>query len=315
MNLMLSLLPSLFVMVGQAGATDDNARSVPVGRPAADEPARSSEEKAIRAASDAFVNAYNAGDAKAIEDLFTADAESIDEDGARVLGRRAIGESFAETFAANPGGKIVVRPDSLRFLGPDVAKEEGRTTVTFAGGEEPDSDRYTVIYVKRDGRWLQSFVREHADMDLTPRERLEELGWMIGEWVDESDSAVIFTTCRWAEDTSFLIRTYTVRVQGKPALTGTQRIGWDPVAGQFRSWNFDSQGGFSEGLWSREGNRWIIKMSGPLRSGKISTETNIITHVDKDKARWKSVDRTIAGRVLPDSPEFVLVRRPPRPNE
>ena len=54
-------------------------------------------------------------------------------------------------------------------------------------------------------------------------------------------------------------------------------------------------------------------MSGPLRNGKISTETNIITHVDKDTARWKSVDRTIGGRILPDSPEFVLVRTPPQP--
>ena len=138
---------------------------------------------------------------------------------------------------------------------------------------------------------------------------------MVGEWVDESDSAVIFTTCRWSEDKNFLLRNYSIQVQGKPAMTGTQRIGWDPVAGQFRSWNFDSQGGYSEGLWSREGDRWVIKLSGPLRNGKISTETNIITHVDKDTARWKSVDRTIGGRVLPDSPEFVLVRRPPQPKK
>ena len=51
------------------------------------------------------------------------------------------------------------------------------------------------------------------------------------------------------------------RSRARTRSRGTQRIGWDPVAGQFRSWDFDSQGGYSEGLWSRDGDRWIIKMS------------------------------------------------------
>ena len=136
---------------------------------------------------------------------------------------------------------------------------------------------------------------------------------MVGEWVDESDAAVVFTTCRWSEDKNFLLRHYTIQIEGRPAMTGTQRIGWDPVTGQFKSWVFDSQGGQSEGLWSRDGDRWVIKLAGPLRNGKSSTETNIITRANNDTARWKSVDRTAAGHVLPDSPEFVLVRKPPLP--
>ena len=192
-----------------------------------------------------------------------------------------------------------------------MAKEEGRCTITPAGAGGPDVDRYTVLYVKKDGKWLQSSVREHPDHDLSPHERLKELEWLVGDWVDESDAAVVFTTCRWSEDKNFLLRHYTFHIQGRPAMTGTQRIGWDPVTGQFKSWVFDSQGGQSEGLWSRDGDRWVIKMSGPLRGGKISTETNIITRVNKDMARWKSVDRTAGGQVLPDSPEFVLVRKPP----
>jgi hypothetical protein len=103
-----------------------------------------------------------------------------------------------------------------------------------------------------------------------------------------------------------------VQIQGKIASTGTQRIGWDPLSNSFRSWVFDDQGGYSEGTWSRDGQRWVVKMSGPLREGKISTETNIITPVNKDMARWKSVDRTVSGMLLPDTPEFVLVRKPPQ---
>lgn len=308
----------LFLAAGGFGHAQAQAERPKPGSPAqaaASAPERADDLKAIRAAGTAFVRAFNAGDAAAIAACFTDDAESIDEDGTVVRGKEAIAEAFAAAFAASPGDTMRVRADSVRFIGPDVAEEEGQCTVipAKARGGSPDIDRYTVIYVKRDGKWLQSSVREHPEPDLSPHERLKELEWMVGEWVDESDSAVIFTTCRWSEDTNFLLRNYTIQIQGKPAMTGTQRIGWDPLTGQFKSWTFDSRGGYSEGLWSRDGNRWVVRMSGPLRNGKISAETNIITQVNKDMARWRSVDRSAAGALLPDSPEFVLVRKPPRP--
>jgi uncharacterized protein (TIGR02246 family) len=294
---------------------DAGLAAVLAGQASAGASEGSQDERAIRATSAAFVKAFNAGDARAIAELLTEDVESTDEDGSVVQGKWAVADLFAQAFTASPGGKMEIRIDSIRFLTPEVAKEEGRSTITPAGGGPPDVDRYSVLYVKKNGKWLQSSIREHPEHDLSPHERLKELEWMLGEWVDESDSAVIFTTCRWSEDRNFLLRHYAIRVEGKPALDGTQRIGWDPVTGQFKSWLFDSQGGYSEGLWSREGNRWIVKLSGPLRDGKITTETNIITKVRDGMARWQSVDRTVAGRLLPDTREFVLVRRPPQPEK
>jgi uncharacterized protein (TIGR02246 family) len=298
-----------------AAGIDERPNTTSTGQSPANRSEGTSDEKAIRATSAAFVKAFNAGDAKAIADLLTEDAESTDEDGTVVQGKWAVADLFAQAFAASPGSKMETRIDSIRFLTPEVAKEEGRSTITPAGEGAPDVDRYSVLYVKKDGKWLQSSIREHPEQDLSPHERLKELEWMLGEWVDESDSAVIFTTCRWSEDQNFLLRLYRIQVQGKPALNGTQRIGWDPATGQFKSWVFDSQGGYSEGLWSREGNRWVVKLSGPLRDGKITTETNIITKVRDGMARWQSVDRTVAGRLLPDTREFVLVRKPPQPEK
>jgi uncharacterized protein (TIGR02246 family) len=315
---MRSLLSLTVVLLGglcPAAAMDDPANTAATGQTPASKSEPTADETAIRAASAAFVKAFNASDAQAIADLFTEDVESIDEDGTVVKGKRAVADLFAQAFSASPGSKMEIRTDSIRFLSPEVAKEEGRSTIKPAGAGAPDVDRYSVLYVKRDGKWLQSSIREHPEQDLSPHERLKELEWMLGEWVDESDSAVIFTTCRWSEDQNFLLRHYAIHVEGKPALNGTQRIGWDPVTGQFKSWVFDSKGGYSEGLWSREGNRWVVKVSGPLRDGKITTETNIITKVRDGMARWQSVDRTVAGRVLPDSREFVLVRRPPQPEQ
>jgi hypothetical protein len=256
---------------------------------------------------------FNAGDAIAITELLAEEAESTGEDGSLVQCKCAVAELVAETLASSPGSKMQVRIGSIRFLSPDVAKEVGRCSITPAEGGVPEVSRYTVIYVKKGGKWLQSSIREHPDHEISPHDRLKGLAWMVGEWVDESDAAVIFTTCRWSDDHQFLLREYTIHVDGKPAMSGSQRIGWDPVTSQFKSWVFDSQGGYSEGLWSRDDNRYVVKLSGPLRDGKISTKTNIITKVRDGIVRWQSVDRTIGGRLLPDTREFVLVRKPPQP--
>jgi uncharacterized protein (TIGR02246 family) len=277
--------------------------------------ARADDRAAVGAAAESFVKAYNAGDVKALAALFADDAESVDKDGAAVQGRAAIASQFSRVFAADPGGKVRLRVDSLRFLGNDVAKEEGRCTVTpgTGTGGRPETDRYTVLYVRQAGRWLQSYVREHAGDEPGPHERLEDLAWLVGEWVDESPEAVIVTACKWSDDGNFLLRTYEIKVAGKLAMSGVQRIGWDAASGQLKSWVFDSQGGSSEGLWSRDGDRWVVKLSGPLQGGKTFSETNVFTRVNDDMIRWKSTDRTVAGQVAPDLGEFVIARKPPRP--
>ena len=156
---------------------------------------------------------------------------------------------------------VSTAPDTVAFrhLGASLTyREEGRAVVTPAKGA-PVARLYTVLFVKRDGRWLMADVRETDDTAASPHDRLKELEWMIGQWVDESPEAVISTDCRWSDDKNFLLRSYTIQVAGVPAMSGVQRIGWDPITGQIKSWVFDSQGGHSEGLWSRDGNRWAVQ--------------------------------------------------------
>jgi uncharacterized protein (TIGR02246 family) len=290
---------------------------------------RSADEKAIRDAGAAFVRTYNAGDARAIADLFTPDAEVIDEHGHRIQGRDAIAGHFAQTFDANPGETIEVAIDSIRFLGREAAKEEGRARLTPAPasaqpsakiraespglGHAPHSSGYTVLYVRQDGRWLQSSVREHVDEAVTPHQRLEPLGWLLGEWVDEGGASVVSSDTRWSEDGNFLIRAFTLHVQGRPAMSGTQRIGWDPLTRQIKSWVFDSEGGHGEALWSRDGSRWVVKASGVLPDGRVASATQVYTVVNPHLVHWKSIDRTAGEQVESDTAEFVMVRKPPRP--
>ena len=207
------------------------------------------DEKAIAGLVAAFTKAFNGGDAAAAAATFAEDALVVDEHGERIEGRAAIRAGLAASFAENPGSTIAIKVDSLRFLGPDTALEEGRTTITPAeAGAAPEITRFTVVYIKKNGQWLQSAVRDEHAHDLGPHDRLKELEWLVGDWINESQDAVVNTTCKWTEDGNFLIRDFTMKTQGQPVLSGTQRIGWDAVKRQFKTWIFDSEGGLWRGV-------------------------------------------------------------------
>lgn len=119
---------------------------------------RPEDEKAIRGVGDAFARAFAAGDSRSVAAMFSEDAELIDESGQRILGRPSIEEYYDALFQARPKSTIEIAIDSLRFLSPDVAKEEGHTRVK-SSDEAATLRRYTVLYIKQDGRWLYSSAR------------------------------------------------------------------------------------------------------------------------------------------------------------
>jgi uncharacterized protein (TIGR02246 family) len=279
----------------------------------ANAPIQSQEEKEIRAFDDLYIRDYNNADAKALAARFTEDAEVVEEDGYRYQGRPLIEERLTETFAENKGAKMAIEIESIRILNPDAVKEEGHTIVTPAKGGAATHRRYTVLLVKREGRWLLSSVREEHEPMLSPHVHLQSLEWMVGDWLDEGADSVVRVNCRWSEDQNFLIRTFQVKHQGKDVMTVTQRIGWDPVARQVRSWEFDSEGGFGEGKWGQEGERWVIKHTATRPEGTTVTATNTLLRERPDLVRWTSADRVVGSESIPDEESYVFVRVPPPP--
>jgi uncharacterized protein (TIGR02246 family) len=286
------------------------APSAPVQGPLTDRP---EEEKAIRAVAEAFTGAYNAGDAKAVAALYTEDAEFIDEYGGLIQGRPLIQDFYSAIFQERPGVAIEIALDSLRFLGPDVAKEEGQTRLKPSGGQPATVRRYTVLFVKKEGRWSYSSVREEHETALAHHERLKNLEWMVGEWLDQSSDSTVHVSCRWSEDKNFLLRDFTIHVQGQRVMTVSQRIGWDPLTRQIKSWFFDSEGGYGDALWVHKGGEWVIKSTGVLPDGQTATATNMLVRIGPNKASWKSTERTLGGQSVPDSAEYIMVRRLPPP--
>ncbi len=295
-----------------AKAPPAKAAAAPATKAPPAKSSREADEKAIRLVAADFAKHYNAHDAKALAGLFTADAEIVDEAGIATQGRAQIEESFAAIFEDNPDSQIEVNVKSIRLLGPSVAIEDGTTTTVHDPAETPERNRYTVVHIKQDGNWLMASARDLADEPLEA-EKLKELAWMIGEWVDESPDALIRTSTHWADNQHFLLSEFTIHVAGRPLMQGTQRIGWDPLAKIIRSWVFDSEGGFAEGTYSHDGDRWIVKLSGVTRDGKVASATNITTVIGKDRFVWESHDRSVGGEAQPDLDPVSVVRKPPNP--
>lgn len=320
-----SVLTGLCVLglcFGLAPAGPGRAQEKAVEPPGTGAEARGQDEAALRALVAEFTKAFNAGDARAVAALFTDKARVVTQSGRSIEGREAIEKLFAASFQETPGQTIEVKTENLRVLNTNAAIEEGTATVTTppsAGGSQgtTETTRYAVAYVKRDGKWLQDSIRDYTlpepTEELTAHDHLKELEWLVGDWIDESDEAEVRTTCLWSENQSYLLRSFQVKIRGKASTTGKQRLGWDPRQKQIRSWVFDSDGGFSEGFLSRDGERWVMKSTGVMKDGRTASATNILTRVNRDTIKWTSVDRTLGAEVLPDAEEFTLVRTPPQP--
>jgi hypothetical protein len=144
---------------------------------------------------------------------------------------------------------------------------------------------------------------------------LSELDWMTGTWVDQGEDATITTNCSWTHNRKFLSRSFKVVIEGEQTLEGTQVVGWDPIGAQIRSWTFDSEGGFGEGRWTRDGDRWLVKTSFVLPSGERASAINVFTFVDKNTLKWQSTNREIAGELQPNIPQVTVVRQQTDPTQ
>jgi uncharacterized protein (TIGR02246 family) len=272
------------------------------------------DEAAIRANVAAFVKAYNAHDAKAIAALFAPAGQIVDKEGDASEGREAIQKVFAGLFAESPKKQIEVTVESIRFLGADLAVEEGSTKETAAPGEIPEYDRYTVIHAKRDGKWQMAMARDEEGPSPSGHEQLRPLAWLIGEWVDDGGSVVVYSSCRWSEDRNFLLQEFNIQVSGKNEMRVSQRIGWDPAAKHIRSWVFDSEGGFGESVWTYDNDDgiWVIKATGVRPDGSTASSTNVLIPDGKDAYVWRSRDRVVGDDIVP-AVEVKVIRKPPQP--
>lgn len=298
-------------VVAQTAAPGGRPAAAKADNKAAADRAREADTKAIRAAADAFAKAYNAHDPKAIAALFAADGEIVDEAGDARQGRAAIEGVFTAVFEEYPEATMSIDIGAIRFLGANLAEEDGAVSVVHIPGSSPEQNRYTVLHLKQDGKWLMASARDWSEDQADPAARLKPLEWLIGDWLDESPDSLIKTTYVWTDNRAYILSEFRIQVAGREVMTGSQRIGWDPLAKVIRSWVFDSEGGFAEGVYSQDGDRWIVRLTGVTREGEPASATNILTSLGKDRMSWQSRDRSVGGKATPDTETYIVVRPPP----
>jgi len=272
---------------------------------------QATDEAAIRKAVESYVAAFNSGDAKALAAMWSPEAVYTNPlSGEQVVGRAEIEKQFTAIFAEAKGVKLEAKTESVRFVSPNVAVEQG-TAKVIRPKQAPEDSEYTAVYVKRDSQWLLDRVTEE-DVPVVPShyEQLKDLEWMIGRWVDQDDDddTTVVTECSWTRNNNFITRSFTIQIRDRIDMAGMQIIGWDPSTKQIRSWVFDSDGGFAQATWKKKDNRWYIQQNGVLPDGRKSSAVNIVARVDDNTCTLQSVNRVVDGELQPNVDEVVVVR-------
>lgn len=270
----------------------------------------SPDQQAIRANAEAFVAAFNKGDAKGVASLWTLQGEMSVDGEAVGVGRDDIAAKYAEHFAANAGATIQVEIDSIRLLGPNMAVERGRSEV-IDDGDDFVVDAYRLVHVKQDGKWLIATADVQQEIVEPPFDWKAELGFLVGKWKAKEGDWSVETDIEWVAGGNFLKRTFTIGDGDQEERTGTQVIGWDAREQAIRSWTFGADGGHGRGWWSRhDDHQWFVETEGVSAEGEIVTATNIITILNDDSFRWQSTGRSVEGAPLPDTDSVRVTRVP-----
>jgi uncharacterized protein (TIGR02246 family) len=269
----------------------------------------SPELTAVLANDRAYEAAYARADAEALADFFSEDAEYTSEDGRTFIGAASIKACLKDAVRDNQGAKLSIHVDSVKPLSSEVVVEKGSTTVISKSGDAAES-AYTAIHVKKDGKWKINQLIESPMPDSTPGERLAELSWLIGEWKDsdKEEGVTVLSRYTWARGGSFITRNVTVKRGDEPVLEGWQIIGWDPVVEAIHSWTFDDAGGYSQGQWTREGQRWLVREIGYAADGSRTSADQTITRTGDDRFYWESGNRTLNGDPQPSISRIEIQR-------
>jgi uncharacterized protein (TIGR02246 family) len=145
----MSKLAALLVVLNAVAA------AVAVSAQSAD---RATDETAIRAVIQAFLDTRENNDAAGLAALLTADVDQRQTSGNVRSGRDAVVAGSLSTQQST-GGRRTINVDSLRFVGPDVAIADGRYD-SLGRADGTDQRMLTSMVLRREGAaWKIAAIR------------------------------------------------------------------------------------------------------------------------------------------------------------
>jgi uncharacterized protein (TIGR02246 family) len=305
------VLLGLCAIVGMRTVLQAQTKAPPQPIPGVKQPAPAEQtpEAAIKAITEQYVKAFNSRNAKAAAALWTENGEFTDINGVVIRGRAAIEKSVAEAYQTNPKAILEATIESVRPLGRQAAIAEGAIKLRSPGNGLITETRYSALHVLEDGQWLTATAHEWIP-DPGAESATKYLDWLVGQWTAKGHRGDVSITYAWDENKKFLHAKYTITKDGKNAASGTQVIGHNSSSG-LRSWSFDSSGAFSNGLWEREGDRWIEESTGTSSDGSAIDSISVIIPLGQDAYSWQTVERSVNGVPVSPMPPIKVSRVKP----
>lgn len=274
----------------------------------------SPQDAATRHIIDLLLSAYQRRDAKAFAGTFTVDGEYIDSKDIVFHGRKAIADEFATFFRDSPESSMKIDVNSIRTIARNLMTVDCATHFKLSETAPSVSGRCRLLCSREADVWQIASLQEwDGEKEVQPHHaHVSQLEWMIGDWIGEGRNSHVHFTCRWDDSGNYLLRDFTIEVAGARPLSGTQRIGYDPMTQRLKMWVFDSAGGFSEGYFNRDAEKWILKTSGVTSDGHLASATNTFTFVDDHRMTSETSEHFISGQRMADSEDLTIVRKPTR---
>jgi len=119
---------------------------------------RSNDEDAVREIVSKYVDARERIDPKAVEALFTSDADQLVSSGEWRRGREAVVRGTMES-SRSTGGRRSITVESVRFVGTEVAIADGRYELTGLAGGATRQMWTTLVLKRTESGWRIAAIR------------------------------------------------------------------------------------------------------------------------------------------------------------
>ena len=142
---------------------------------------------------------------------------------------------------------------------------------------------------------------------------LKDLEWMIGNWKDSDpkDDVSITIDTKWDKFKNFIVQTFDSKIYDMDEMEGKQIIGWDAAANKIKSWIFDSDGGYGEGVWSKTDKGWQVNITYSLPDGRKGSAVDFYIQKDPNTYDFSSTSRQVDGQIVPNIDPVTLVKEKP----
>lgn len=256
--------------------------------------------EAIRAASAAYVEAYNSRNDTALAEQWTERAELV-EGGSSVRGRDAIVASLRGWRERHPQAALEIRVDEVELLAGPLARVSGTLQFTRRPGEKPVESRFVSLRVLEDGVWRL------AESVVVPSQAaaLEELDWLLGSWqsMDAPDGTTVELSFEKPLGAACVIGRSKLRPKAGAGVDTLSVIHADRESGLVRSWLFDSTGARAEGFLESDGvalHQSLVGTPAAGAAGRVARWSQVIAPAGDGRMTIHAVERSIDGVAIPD---------------